>query len=257
MLTPKGRRLAKLMRKLAKKFKVTENLLNFLNYYTEKEVKIILKYAKKYDSILDAGGGFGRLAIPLAKLGFSLTLLDVCESLIKRAYRIAKKENVSERIKFVEGDILNLKNYRNSFDVTICMRDVLNYTGEQFEKALSNVCSTVKRGGYLILSVGTKYSYVLSQKLSRKEMEKVLFKGLGNYEGIRVRVFDKEEIIKALQKRKFKIVEITGDSVISYLLDKKLKLSPVQKNFLEKIDNCLISKRPELAEHLIVVAKKS
>jgi hypothetical protein len=88
-------------------------------------------------------------------------------------------------------------------------------------------------------------------------MGKVLFKGLGNYEGIRVRVFDKEEIIKALQKRKFKIVEITGDSVISYLLDKKLKLSPVQKKFLKKIDNYLISKRPELAEHLIVVAKKS
>jgi 2-polyprenyl-3-methyl-5-hydroxy-6-metoxy-1,4-benzoquinol methylase len=51
-------------------------------------MKIILKYAKKRHSILDAGGGFGRISIPLVKLWFSVTLLDISETL-RKAYRTA------------------------------------------------------------------------------------------------------------------------------------------------------------------------
>ncbi len=74
-LTRKGKKVAKCIDRLSKKLRLTQKFLNYLNYYTAQEMRIILKYVKKHHSILDAGGGFGRLSIPLAKLGFSVTLL--------------------------------------------------------------------------------------------------------------------------------------------------------------------------------------
>ncbi len=176
--------------------------------------------------------------------------------MIKKAYKIAKKENVAEKIKFVQGDILNLKSYRNSFDVVICMRDVLNYTGKDFEKALDNICSTIKKKGYLILSVGTKLHYILSKNLSYKAIKHTLLKGYGIYEGIEVRVFDKKEMEKALRKRGLRIIEVTGDSVLFSLMRKNFRFSDSELDFLKKIDKHLISMNPNVAEHLIIVARK-
>jgi 2-polyprenyl-3-methyl-5-hydroxy-6-metoxy-1,4-benzoquinol methylase len=176
MLTKKGKEIESLMDKLANRFRITEDYLSCLNFYTSKGVKIILKYAKKHYSILDAGGGFGRLSIPLAKLGYSVTLLDVSEALIRKAYKLAKKEGVDERIKFVHGDILNLRDFVNKFDMVICMRDVLNYCCDHFEEALDNLCLAIRKNGYLILSVGTKLHYILSQGFSSTSL-KALIKG--------------------------------------------------------------------------------
>jgi hypothetical protein len=135
------------------------------------------------------------------------------------------------------------------------MRDVLNYCCDHFEKALDNLCLAIRKNGYLILSVGTKLHYILSQGFSSANL-KALIKGYGVYEGIKVRLFSKEEIEDALRKRKFKIAEVAGDTIFFSLLPRELR-SRYNKELrsLEILERYLITKNPNLAEHLIVVAK--
>jgi SAM-dependent methyltransferase len=144
----------------------------------------------------------------------------------------------------------------NQFDIVICMRDVLNYCYDHFEKALDNLCSVVRKDGYLILSVGTTLHYSLSQKPSFTNL-RTLIEGYGVYEGMRVKLFSKEEIEKALRKRKFEIVELGGGTIFFSLLPRKLQFQYKKLKSLEVLERYLISKNPNLAEHLIVVAKKS
>jgi hypothetical protein len=61
-----------------------------------------------------------------------------------------------------------------------------------------------------------------------------------------------------LRKRKFKIAEVTGDTIFFSLLPRELR-SRYNKELrsLEVLERYLITKNPNLAEHLIVVAKKS
>jgi 2-polyprenyl-3-methyl-5-hydroxy-6-metoxy-1,4-benzoquinol methylase len=57
------------------------------------------KYLPKKGLILDAGGGPGRYAIELAKLGYDIVLLDLTPELLEIAKRRIKKEKVQNKVK--------------------------------------------------------------------------------------------------------------------------------------------------------------
>jgi ubiquinone/menaquinone biosynthesis C-methylase UbiE len=69
--------------------------------------------------VLDVGCGYGRIAIPLAVLGYDVTGIDVAPGLLKAARRHAGRRNV--RVRFDEGSMTALPYPDAGFDALICL----------------------------------------------------------------------------------------------------------------------------------------
>jgi ubiquinone/menaquinone biosynthesis C-methylase UbiE len=73
---------------------------------TKRDLEIIREYLPKDKDIkiLDAGGGIGRISIPLAKMDYKVVLLDISRTALNFARKKAEEEEVADKIEFVEGD---------------------------------------------------------------------------------------------------------------------------------------------------------
>lgn len=78
-------------------------------------LKLIDHTTKK--NILEVGCGTGRTAAAFAKMGHSVTALDIRETMINKAQKRAECEDVE--IKFVVGDACNLPFDVNCFDIVL------------------------------------------------------------------------------------------------------------------------------------------
>ncbi|MHA1664425.1 MAG: class I SAM-dependent methyltransferase [Candidatus Njordarchaeales archaeon] len=65
----------------------------------------IRKYLPKSGVVLDAAGGTGRLAIPIAQRGLKVVLVDISEGMLRVAKEKVKKNNLEDRIIIKQGDI--------------------------------------------------------------------------------------------------------------------------------------------------------
>jgi len=101
--------------------------------------------------LLDAGGGTGRKAIPLAQDGFTdITVLDIAPEWLRLADEKARKAGVRDRLKLVEGDILNMDDFEDdSFDHVFAAGGVVSYCGNP-QKALCEMARVLKPGGELL-----------------------------------------------------------------------------------------------------------
>lgn len=89
--------------------------------------ELLKKYLpeNKEAKILDAAGGTGRIAIPLAKMGYSVTLCDLSPRMLDVAKKKVLGEGLSNRIEILECDIHNLRFPDESFDFVLCWDNAL------------------------------------------------------------------------------------------------------------------------------------
>jgi ubiquinone/menaquinone biosynthesis C-methylase UbiE len=62
----------------------------------------------KNSKILDAAGGTGRITLPLAKVGYSVTVCDISPGMLNVAKQKLLKEGVSEKVEILECDVCKL-----------------------------------------------------------------------------------------------------------------------------------------------------
>jgi len=120
--------------------------------------RIGLEHAKRmlFDAprdakLLDAGGGTGRKAIPLAQEGFAdITIVDIASEWLHLAEEKANGARVSERIKLVEGDVLDMCDFPdNEFDYVLALGGVVSYSGDP-ATAIGEMARVLKPGGELL-----------------------------------------------------------------------------------------------------------
>jgi SAM-dependent methyltransferase len=102
--------------------------------------------------ILDVGCGTGRHAIELAKRGYSVTGVDLSDSMLQRAMEKAREEEVS--VDFLKADARELP-FSNEFDLVIMLCEgafPLMETDEMNYQILMNAERALKNGGKLILT---------------------------------------------------------------------------------------------------------
>jgi SAM-dependent methyltransferase len=111
-------------------------------------------------TILDMGCGQGRLSIPLAKDGHSLTGIDISGDAIGMARAYASREHVG--VKWVAGDLSSLKQIHPDalFDCIICT-EVL-YMVEDPDELIRQLLGRLREGGILLLSLRTRFYYLLT-----------------------------------------------------------------------------------------------
>lgn len=127
------------------------------NKGAREEVMTILKMFPKLStniSILDIGCGTGRHCVEFAKQGFYDVLgIDMLPNFIQYASQLAKDENVP--VMFVQGDVRDYKERTNSYDMVLCLYDVIGTYRYEWENEmiLVNIRRHLKVGGIAIISV--------------------------------------------------------------------------------------------------------
>jgi len=84
--------------------------------------ELLKKYLPKNKNakILDAAGGTGRITLPLAKMGYSVTLCDISPRMLDVAKQKMLREGVSDKVKILKCDIRKLYFADESFDFVLC-----------------------------------------------------------------------------------------------------------------------------------------
>jgi len=91
--------------------------------------------------ILDAAGGTGRITLPLAKMGYQVTLCDISPGMLEVARKKLLREGILERVEILECDVCKLGFPDESFDFVLCWGG----TSESYEELIR----VTKRGGRL------------------------------------------------------------------------------------------------------------
>ncbi|MEK6926862.1 MAG: class I SAM-dependent methyltransferase [Nanoarchaeota archaeon] len=129
-------------------------------------MRFLKKYLPNGGLILDAGGGPGRYSIELAKLGYSVVLLDLVPAnleLAKEKIREAKVQNKIEEI--IEGSIADLSRFESAtFDAVLCLGGPLSHVNPESKrkKALNELVRVAKKKAPIFVSVMGKYGSIMS-----------------------------------------------------------------------------------------------
>lgn len=104
-------------------------------------------------SILDIGSGEGRNLIPLAKMGYDLTGLELTEQGIKITRE--KQDNEKTDAKLVRGSFHNLPFLANTYDTVISIQAMQHNNWQGAEAAFSEAVRVLKPGGLLFLRISS------------------------------------------------------------------------------------------------------
>ena len=218
--------------------------------------------------ILDIGGGTGRWAIPLAKMGYKVVLMDISRGMLEVARRKAEAEGLLDRIEIVKADARSMPMFPDhSFDMAIAQGDVLSYCQDP-ESVAREALRVLKPGGHFIASVDNKF-YLLRGALSKGDFLKAseaLRKGRVRYEDehgrFTIRAFSPREIRGLFERVGFEVVRLAGKMVLWPLLSQEAKRRALEEpEFLRHYFRLEVelSEEPSLlgaADHLEVVGRR-
>ncbi|NBM18173.1 methyltransferase domain-containing protein [Streptomyces sp. GC420] len=116
--------------------------------------------------VLDTGGGTGKFAVPVARLGHRVTVVDPSPNALFGLERRTAEAGVADRVKGVQGDVHGLFDVveRGGYDVVLC-HGVLEYVDDPAED-LRNAAAALRESGTLSLLVACVGGAVLARALA-------------------------------------------------------------------------------------------
>jgi len=135
------------------------------------DVPFYLEMAQQANGeILDLACGTGRITIPVAEAGLTVTGLDLSSDMLKRAEEKAREQGVADRITFVQGDMRSFDLGKTFSLIMIPFRSFLHllHIHEQM-KALTCIRNHLAPGGKLVMNVFVpkiSHLYEESEKMS-------------------------------------------------------------------------------------------
>ncbi|MCT2593370.1 methyltransferase domain-containing protein [Streptomyces sp. N2-109] len=117
--------------------------------------------------VLDTGGGTGNFAVPVARLGHRVTVVDPSPNALFALERRAAEAGVAERVRGVQGDIHGLFDVveRGGCDAVLC-HGVLEYVDDPAEGLRNAVAALRPGGGTLSLLAAGLGGAVLARALA-------------------------------------------------------------------------------------------
>lgn len=115
-------------------------------------IRIMDRYIRPGDTILDIGGGPGHYSIHYAKQGHAVTLLDLSEENVRFAKKKARQYGV--KITALQGNALDLSRFPdNSFDTVFLMGPLYHLMNEESRlQTIREAKRVLKPGGTLFCS---------------------------------------------------------------------------------------------------------
>ncbi|MFN2519078.1 MAG: methyltransferase domain-containing protein, partial [Jatrophihabitantaceae bacterium] len=117
-------------------------------------------------AVLDCGGGTGSFAVPLARAGALVTVVDVSVDALATLRRRADESGVSARVQPLQCDVESLPSAvpAGSFDLVLAhgILEAVDHVAPAFEA----IAATVRPGGLLSVLVGNPVAGVLARALA-------------------------------------------------------------------------------------------
>lgn len=116
--------------------------------------------------VLDTGGGTGNFAVPVARLGHRVTVVDPSPNALFALERRAAEAGVADRVRGVQGDIHGLFDVvdRGGYDAVLC-HGVLEYVDDTAGD-LRNAVEALRPGGALSLLAAGLGGAVIARALA-------------------------------------------------------------------------------------------
>ena len=121
--------------------------------------------------VVDAGGGTGGFAVPLAEAGHHVTVVDPSPDSLAALARRADERGLGDRVRGLQGDLDDLASLvpPASADLVLC-HSVLQVVDDT-AVALAALAATLRQGGRLSLLVGNRDAVVLARALAGRPEE--------------------------------------------------------------------------------------
>jgi SAM-dependent methyltransferase len=182
--------------------------------------------------ILDAPTGFGRHALPLAKLGFHVTGVDRSGIQLAEANRIAGQV---EWPKWLQADFRELPFEDESFDAVLCLFTSIGYRGEEGDRqAFAQFLRVLRPGAPLVIETlhRDRLMVIFQQRgwepleddavlLEERDFDYVAGEGVTNHTYLsvgerrsvtfRLRCYTATELVRLLRDTGFDGIECFGD----------------------------------------------
>ena len=183
---------------------------------------------------LDIGCGGGWFTRRFAKEGYLMTGLDNSREMLDKAQETAGREGV--RSEYLLGDIVRLKLPRR-FGFAIAINDLVNYLPkEKLLSAFKNIGGALKKGGAFLFDISSKKKFLekIASGVSVDDRDEVTYLNFSALEGEKAVmevtlferqkdgsylrrderheqfVYEKEEIVTALEKSGFEVLLVEG-----------------------------------------------
>jgi S-adenosylmethionine-dependent methyltransferase len=116
--------------------------------------------------VVDAGGGTGGFAVPLAEAGCTVTVVDPSPDSLAALARRADERGIADRVRGVQGDLEDLASLVDaaSADLVLC-HSVLEYVDDP-AAAMASVARTVRPGGAVSVLAANQVAAVLHRALA-------------------------------------------------------------------------------------------
>jgi len=265
MLDKQAEKVKKFYDRFAEKYDEMSSSI-YKKVYDEITWRFIEPFLPRSGLVLDAGGGTGRWAIPIAKKGLKVIVYDLSKEMLRVAAKKAEKEGLSRLISTVEGDIRKIKFPENTFDFILAEGDPISYCGDP-EKAVRELSRVLKPSCYISAGVDNIYSIVFSMlNMENEDIEtvesalksrKIYIKDLGFYTW----AFTPKDLIDLFTKYGLEVVKIAGKPILFLGTPQSNYIFQDSKKLRKLIDiEIALSQEQSLigmGGHLHIVAKKS
>ena len=209
--------------------------------------------------ILDAAGGTGRIALPLAKMGYSVSLCDISPAMLNVAKQKLRKEGLLNKVKISECDVHKLRFTDETFDFVLCWDGMI--------EAAKELVRVTKKGGKISIFLMNKYGNAIEKFPEDPESALAMLKSEPSYfhdEEHKHMTVTPEEARQHFEKIGIRVIEIYGVcGILQHLSipEKILKSRKWNKKFFKQTTEMLLklSKEPSakgLSRHLVLYGER-
>jgi len=209
--------------------------------------------------ILDAAGGTGRITLPLAKMGYSVTLCDISPAMLNVARQKLLREGVLDKVQISECDVHKLRFADETFDFVLCWDGMI--------EAAKELIRVTKKRGKISIFLMNKCGAAISKFHEDPESALALLKSKPSYvhnEEEKHMAVSAEEARELFEKEGIKVIEIYAVCGILELLsipEKVLESRKWDEKFFRQTTEMLLrlSKEPSakgFSRHLVLYGER-